>query len=414
MKRLTSISLAIFLALTAILLSAKTTVAQVMYENNQSYDDYTNVGQGKAQSFVAISNHNITSVTLWLISASDFPGDGTLSIQTVGSNGLPSGTVLGSGTKSLDLIGGGPGGVEVEFTLDSAVDVYAGFQYAIVLEIEEPTSLLKIWLGELYPPDPYKYGTQLTKFGGVWYSYAGLGPDLWFIVRGNDVEVSRDFGDAPDSYGTLSTSSGANHSINTSFYLGSIVDGEVEGLADPMAEGDDNDNYDDGDGISFTSDIMTGETATVDAFLTSPSVNGYLNAWLDFNRNGVWDDGEQIFTNQLLNPGDNVGLSFDVPSDASTGISFARFRLTAYTYSQSYITHQVGPKGDEYGGEVEDYQVEIKTEELPPPPAPPAPPVAVGGEVYPVDKTALLAPWIVLAVVIAAVSVVLMRRRVRV
>ena len=40
-------------------------------------------------------------------------------------------------------------------------------------------------------------------------------------------------------------------------------------------------------------------------------------------------------------------------------------------------------------------------------------PVTVGGEAYPVNTAAILAPWIALAVVIAGVSVVLMRRRVQ-
>ncbi|MFC1981426.1 hypothetical protein ACFLVN_04190 [Chloroflexota bacterium] len=38
-------------------------------------------------------------------------------------------------------------------------------------------------------------------------------------------------------------------------------------------------------------------------------------------------------------------------------------------------------------------------------------PVTVGGEVYPVDKAAILAPWIALAVVIVAGGIYLVRRR---
>jgi hypothetical protein len=39
------------------------------------------------------------------------------------------------------------------------------------------------------------------------------------------------------------------------------------------------------------------------------------------------------------------------------------------------------------------------------------PPVEVGGEVYPIDKLSVLAPWIVLAAALIIGAVVLVRRR---
>ncbi|WP_420147566.1 hypothetical protein, partial [Spirosoma sp.] len=58
-----------------------------------------------------------------------------------------------------------------------------------------------------------------------------------------------DFGDAPDSYGTLLSSNGARHTPYTNVYLGGSFggnyDAETDGQPGPMADGDD---LHDGDG----------------------------------------------------------------------------------------------------------------------------------------------------------------------
>ena len=46
-----------------------------------------------------------------------------------------------------------------------------------------------------------------------------------------------------------------------------------------------------------------------------------------------------------------------------------------------------------------------------PPPPPPPPPVGVGGEDYPINKVAVLAPWLALAAAIIAGTSIFMRRR---
>ena len=82
------------------------------------------------------------------------------------------------------------------------------------------------------------------------------------------------------------------------------------------------------------------------------SAFGYLNAWIDFNGNGGWDDpGEHIFSGMPLSPGTNL-LSFPVPPTAkNTGTNFARFRFSSVA-SLPYG----GPAPD---GEVDDYKVTI-------------------------------------------------------
>jgi len=60
-----------------------------------------------------------------------------------------------------------------------------------------------------------------------------------------------DFGDAPDSYGTLTTSGGPNHGVDTAIFMGAgAPDNEITGIPTVNADGDDVDNADDEDGIN--------------------------------------------------------------------------------------------------------------------------------------------------------------------
>ena len=80
-----------------------------------------------------------------------------------------------------------------------------------------------------------------------------------------------------------------------------------------------------------------------------PDVDLWVNVWLDWNRDGDWDDaGEQIFTDQAIDDGIN-NLQIQVPADASAGVTYARFRLCSLTGLE--------PTGSATSGEVEDYKV---------------------------------------------------------
>ena len=193
--------------------------------------------------------------------------------------------------------------------------------------------------------------------------------DLPFNGPANDGEVEDyeveiegiDFGDAPDDpeipddYPTLLASNGAHHQIRPGFYLGNGVDGEPDGQPDPNALGDDNDILyppvnDDEDGVIFsTMPLIACQKAKI---TVTASDSGMLDAWIDFNDYGDWNDpDEQIFAAQHLMPGANT-LTFTVPCDATpTPQTFARFRFS----SMGGLPFD-GPADD---GEVEDYEVEI-------------------------------------------------------
>jgi len=167
-----------------------------------------------------------------------------------------------------------------------------------------------------------------------------------------------DFGDAPQNpsgnYPTILANNGARHTIVPGIYLGNQVDPEPDGQPGTGANCDDNDCYfsssgDDEDGVIMSPWITKGTTSLL---IVSASVDGYLDAWIDFNRNESWTDtGEHIFTNEPLLTGPNY-ISFNVPAGADTGLTYVRFRFRDFNDPVSF-------DGLVQNGEVEDYAVSI-------------------------------------------------------
>lgn len=165
-----------------------------------------------------------------------------------------------------------------------------------------------------------------------------------------DQEVLFDYGDCPDpTYPTLEANDGAAHFVDGRVYLGTTIDAEADGQPNATATGDDDNNLDDEDGVTFTSPLIAAGVASIDV---EASTFGLLSAWIDFNIDGDWNDpGEQIFTNEPLSQGVN-GLSFPVPADAAAGNTCCRFRFSSFS-GLSY-------KGKALNGEVEDYAVKLE------------------------------------------------------
>jgi hypothetical protein len=81
------------------------------------------------------------------------------------------------------------------------------------------------------------------------------------------------------------------------------------------------------------------------------SATGFLDAWVDFNQDGDWNDaGEQIFTSEPLVAGENP-FAVTVAGTAKPGAAAARFRFS----SKGGLT----PTGFAEDGEVEDYRITI-------------------------------------------------------
>lgn len=172
-----------------------------------------------------------------------------------------------------------------------------------------------------------------------------------------------DHGDAPASYGS------ASHDISPHFYLGQTVDPErFDPIYDNNALGDDtHDGPDDEDGVAMSRTLVPGSIQTISVVA---SAVGYLNAWVDFDANGTFDPGEQIFTGKLLNPGANT-LTYNVPAGLAPAKTFSRFRFSQ-TPTLGPTGHSLvdsNPLSPTYGlgignGEVEDYELAIGNQDF--------------------------------------------------
>ena len=105
-------------------------------------------------------------------------------------------------------------------------------------------------------------------------------------------------------------------------------------------------NGDDDDGV-----IMSAfNRNTVTEVIVTASAEGLLDAWIDFNIDGDFDDpGEQIFASRQLKAGQNT---FEVrpPADTVDGQTVGRFRFSSIG--------GLRPTGLAPDGEVEDYVVQ--------------------------------------------------------
>ena len=157
-----------------------------------------------------------------------------------------------------------------------------------------------------------------------------------------------DYGDAPDSYGTLLTSDGARHYVVPNGpVLGADVDAEADGQPNADATGDDLlDGNNDNNGAVFATDLVAGREAQVKVTGTA---GARLDAWIDWNGNGVFDAGERIVDSLVLTGAADT-LTFTVPPDAVEGDTYARFRVSS--------AGGLSPTGLAADGEVEDYLVD--------------------------------------------------------
>lgn len=199
----------------------------------------------------------------------------------------------------------------------------------------------------------------------------GSGPATSGEVEDYAVDIlALDYGDAPDNpdtpqYPTLAANSGAAHAISaTGPILGACADAESEGQPATSSDGDDTNSAgaavatigncqqpgDDEDGVTLPGSFTSG-SPSASATVEVAQADCLLNAWIDFNIDGDWEDpGEQIFANESLAVGSN-SLSFSVPGNAVPGSTYARFRCST--------GRDLAPGGFAVDGEVEDYPLEI-------------------------------------------------------
>lgn len=166
--------------------------------------------------------------------------------------------------------------------------------------------------------------------------------------------VEIDFGDAAATYGTLLADNGARHTINPVMFLGTSIDSEPDGIPGATATGDDSAGTDDEDGVTFGI-LETHATNLVAANMTVvASVAGKIDAWIDYNNDGLFDASEHINAGVSYDvaAGSNT-LGFSIPVGITTGAKSARIRYSS--------AGGLSPLGRAADGEVEDYIVNVST-----------------------------------------------------
>ncbi|QDU28544.1 Hemolysin, chromosomal [Anatilimnocola aggregata] len=154
-----------------------------------------------------------------------------------------------------------------------------------------------------------------------------------------------DYGDAPVTYGVAQHYEG---DTGTGPLLGTR-DYESASQPNATATGDDATGTDDEDGVTFSSTTLQ---PRINANVTlNASAAGIVDAWIDFNRNGMFDAAEKIASGLSVTTGANT-FAVTVPDNAVTGTTYARFRI-----STAGSTLPTGLAND---GEVEDYQLTIQ------------------------------------------------------
>jgi hypothetical protein len=163
------------------------------------------------------------------------------------------------------------------------------------------------------------------------------------VLRIDDNEGG-DFGDAPASYGTTNDRNGAKH-IAMGPRLGLSRDSELDGQPSLEATGDSD------DGVTIGVLAAGQNRAPVTVQVTNAPHGAYLDAWVDWNSDGLWSGvSEHILSRAAVSEGENTVL-FSIPADAQEGTTFARFRLS----SQGGLA----PFGIATDGEVEDYLITV-------------------------------------------------------
>lgn len=159
------------------------------------------------------------------------------------------------------------------------------------------------------------------------------------------------FGNAPASYGTLLADNGARHRVDETFSLGPTV----KPSADAVIPGGSSN-----DGVFQVGTASTGFPAQFTIDVRADGRPFYVDAWIDWNRNGTFEESEVTRFKAMNASGSfailGVGvntISLNVPAGTPSGTTWGRFRLSE--------TSGLGATGQAESGEVEDIAILVQS-----------------------------------------------------
>jgi hypothetical protein len=183
-----------------------------------------------------------------------------------------------------------------------------------------------------------------------------------------------DFGDAPDSYGTLLSSNGPRHVLagydeaagTAPLMLGAHVDHENDGVASTAADGDDSNGIDDEDAFFGSIALQPGTTAvSLDVPVTNTTGgSANLYAWIDFDGNGRFDVAEAGSCAAVAAAATQSTCTWTAPAALTDGFqTYARFRLTTQALAAGTAPNggDARAQGLAADGEIEDHRVSVAT-----------------------------------------------------
>ena len=160
----------------------------------------------------------------------------------------------------------------------------------------------------------------------------------------DDDLLGSDYGDAAGTFPVTLADNGARHDTSGP-RLGSNRDGDLDGQASGDSAGDGADD----DGVTFYEIGVDATEAFVSVNLQN-ATEAKVDAWVDFDGSGTWENDEKVLDNVAITDGDTL-LSYNIGSDAVLGQAHARVRVST--------AGGLSTTGFATDGEVEDYQVSI-------------------------------------------------------
>ncbi len=289
-------------------------------------------------------------------------------------NGLPAWTpyagypvVLSGAITRADGISWNPDTAEFYIQNDDNVDYYTVDITTGATTFAYSTSLAVDGEGITYAADGTNYiedegqaGRGRTIFQvntttGVLTPAAQLGStgDVESIM--GNLGVRNDAGDAPSSYGYAAHILPVLTATSLSVYLGNNAPDSEDPFANFSIGNSDDNSGDDEDGVLSNGSVLDGQLFQVNTTKTldiTTNGAGFLNAWIDFNRDGDFNDAGEQIASDVSPSGGSITLNVTIPAAATLGVSYARFRFSSETGLSSGNSEAVD-------GEVEDYQIII-------------------------------------------------------
>lgn len=232
------------------------------------------------------------------------------------------------------------------------------------------------WQFHIRVPDDASIGTTICRFR-LYISTSplfaacspegagGTGEVEDYLLTCRDKE-GLDYGDAPTGYPL------ACHPLGGPWLgSGDFPDADVGMNWNNFALGDDNDGYDDENGL-LEANLFSGSLSNL--IISYVPFRGHsaekieIAGWIDFNKNKIFENTERIFYRSLTlqSCSDPEGVNFEyigfpVPAGVAAGNYILRLRI-----QQVIDNRLISPTGEGAPGEVEDYLVVIPSQGQPP------------------------------------------------